>query len=608
VAIATEPVSTHARSFGERTPVATRLLVGLIVALAASPIVIAALALLGDPWVPLSDWASLVFRVSQVGGGETPLVGPYSFHGFAHPGPFLYWLAAPLYRLTDGDPRSLLWSGAIVNVGAVVAIAAVAWRRGRWPLLLGAMVLVVLLVHGVGPDALADLWNPYVALLPFVLTLFLAWDAALGRQRALVEAVVPATFAMQSHLAFLTLVALVAVWLFAWARWSPALLGGTAAVEAGQAAAVDRPPVADARTERRALLSRTSVRAMAVIAGLLWLPPLLDALFGQHNPVNIARSLASPRATVGALDGGAIVGSYIGPNSAWVTGNHSILWLSVSRTHMLTLVAVLGVLVGCLVVARRRRLDDAVALASLSAVLVIGSVPATARLIDDPPPYLAEWLKVVGGFVWFSVGWTAWRLAGTPARGRTVALGLAGVALLGGAAWSWGTAAATSPPHDERPALVHDIRAALREHLADGDTYRVDVVGDVLGHHQGLFYWMIKDGHDVVTTDGADGLKWGRDHVWHPGDEVDARLTVAVHYGNSFSTAYDECARDPDVLPIFVHTDLGPDDRAWLESVNLRRVGDAGSVSDDENERWDQLAARDFRIAVFEGDTTCGEE
>jgi len=573
----------------------------VIVGLVASPIVIAALALVGDAWVPLSDWASLVYRVSQVGGSDTPLVGPYSFHGFAHPGPLLYWIAAPLFRLTDGDPRSLLWTAAIVNTAAVVAIAAVAWRRGRWPLLVGTMVLVAALVHGIGPDRMADLWNPYIALLPFLLTLLLAWDAALGRPRALVEAVVPASFAMQSHLAFLTLVGLVAVWLVAWLRWSPRLLDVD-----GRGGEDADAPAASARS--RAVLAGPNLRRAALLAGVLWLPPAVDALFDLHNPVDIVRSLISPDPTVGPVDGAAIVGSYIGPFGAWVRGNDTVLGLEVSLAHMLTLAPVLAMLTACFVVGRRRRLDDVAALVSLTALLVVGALLATSQLIDPPAPYLAEWLKVVGGLVWFALGWTAWQAAATSTPTSTARRGgavLAGAALVCVVAWSWGPAAATTPPHEDNARLVHEIRAALRDQLADDVTYKVDVVGDPLGHHQGLFYWLIEDGYDVVTTDGALGLKWGHDHVHEVGDRVDRHLTVAVHYGNSFLTAYDDCSEDERVRPLFVHTTLDADERRWLQSVNLRRVSN-DPVTPEEDARWRQLSELDYRIAIYEGDETCG--
>src|SRR5688572_28776060 len=106
------------------------LLTATLVTLVASPVAIAAVALAGDRWVPVGDWASMVFRTSQVGTSDTPLVGAYTVKGWAHPGPLLYWLAAPLYRLTGGDPRALGWTAAALNVATIAALAAVAWRRG----------------------------------------------------------------------------------------------------------------------------------------------------------------------------------------------------------------------------------------------------------------------------------------------------------------------------------------------------------------------------------------------------------------------------------------------------------------------------------------------
>jgi len=62
------------------------------------PLIVGALAVVGDSWVPVGDWASAVLRTGEVGSRATPLVGAYSTKGFAHPGPLPFWVAAPLYR------------------------------------------------------------------------------------------------------------------------------------------------------------------------------------------------------------------------------------------------------------------------------------------------------------------------------------------------------------------------------------------------------------------------------------------------------------------------------------------------------------------------------
>ena len=62
---------------------------------------------MGTTWLPVGDWASMAYRTSRVGTTDTPLVGAYTVKGWAHPGPLLFWLAAPLFRVTGGDARAL---------------------------------------------------------------------------------------------------------------------------------------------------------------------------------------------------------------------------------------------------------------------------------------------------------------------------------------------------------------------------------------------------------------------------------------------------------------------------------------------------------------------
>lgn len=535
------------------------LAVAGLVALALSPVVVGALSLIGDSWVPMSDWASMLHRVDAVGSRDTPLVGPYSFHGFAHPGPLLYWVAAPLYRLTGDDPRALLWTGALVNVATVVAIAAAAWRRGRWPLLLGSLALVGLLTNGFGTRVLVDLWNPYVALLPFLLTILLVWEAAVGTRRALIEAAVPATFAVQSHLAFLSLTMVLVVWLVVWTRWSPRFVPGAADAQ---------PTTPPAGTIRR---------WMGLVA-VLWLPPLLDALFDLHNPRNIARSLVHASRTIGPADAGPVVGSYVRIDGAWLTGTGDAPFVSAGGVDALWLVGLVALLAGCLAVARRRRLVDVAALASLALTLLLCSVPATSRLITPTPPYLTEWLKVVGGLAWFTVGWTTWRLVdsrtSTSRRSRAAAAVVAVALLAGGVAGGWRGAATLEPPYGDPGGVVHEIRVALADELDATEVYRVEIVGPSISYYEGLVHWLARDGHDVVTADGAAGLKWGRDHRWRDGEAYDATLTVAIDRPFDTLTAYDDCTRDPRVRQVFDSVDGTSDGVRVGVFVGPRTCGD----------------------------------
>ena len=120
----------------------------------------------------------------------------------------------------------------------------------------------------------------------------------------------PACFAMQCHLAFVPLVALLAVWLWAWSRWWPRLLPDSAAATAE----LPRPPWSPL----------VAVRC----AGRCWwwrvlsVGPLLDASVDMHNPA--AHPLLVRRATPGRLGpieaGGPRSGRYVRPDGPWMAG------------------------------------------------------------------------------------------------------------------------------------------------------------------------------------------------------------------------------------------------------------------------------------------------
>ena len=259
----------------------TRLLLIAVVAFVASPLLVAQLQTVGVSWTPLGDWAHMVYRTSQVFTGNIPLVGAYTTKGWAHPGPLDFWLSAPLFELSGRDPRALLWTAGIINIASIAGLGAVAWRRGRWPWFLTVMALTAALVHGFGPNYLSDIWNPFVPLLPFTLAVFLLYDAACGRKRALIEATVAASFAMQSHLAFVILTGLLLVWGVAWAFFWPKVVPAEVGDEDDPQALVGDgmgPPRPTWTAWKRPIL------LSAVIAIVLWIGPLYRRAVRSPQP------------------------------------------------------------------------------------------------------------------------------------------------------------------------------------------------------------------------------------------------------------------------------------------------------------------------------------
>ena len=606
------PAGERARPPGGSGRTARRLAY-LLVAAAVSPLLIAGLSRIGDTWYPVGDWASMLFRTGQVGSADTPLVGTYTVKGWAHPGPFLYYAATPLYRLTDGDARSMEWTAAILNAVTIGAIGAVAWRRGRLPVTVAVMALVALLVRGLSPELLIDLWNPHVGLLPFLLVVLLAWDAALGRPSSVALAALPATVAIHGHVAFIPLVGVVAAWLVCWCVWWRRLVpdpgpppqassGASSPAPTGGLRDVAPPGPPWGRWRRPALTGLT-------IAGVMSLPVLLDLLFDTHNLWRVAQHLGGGAGEqIGLSAGLGLVGRAVRPDGPWMGGAEpSGLGGAIGSAPVLV-PAALALLGCCLWVARRKGFVDVGALATLSFALVVGAVPAAANLLPPVFDYLTQWLKIVGGLVWFTVAWTGWRLVEPrlrELRHRRVLVAIGCLAVVATAASTWGEATRVGTDGEFEQTVVQDLRGQIDASLPDGVTYRIEGVGDVYGYvAAGLIYYMIEDGHDVVTADGAAGLKWGHTHRYDGDDDV--RLTVAVQYGGSWREGLRDCLDDPRVEQVAGYDGLSPADRARLEDLKLAHLSEPETFTEADRAEASRLEADAFRVGVFAGDRGCG--
>ena len=155
------------------------LLAVLIAVVTIRPVYQVATAALDLPWYPTGDWAVLAMRIADV-GHNTPLLGPYSRFGWNHPGPPLYWMLAVPYNLLGGRSVDILAGSGLFACVVTGAVLAIAWRRGRLPLVALTSVALAILVHSMGPSMLRDPWNPYVTLLPLLLFVFLAWSGVEG--------------------------------------------------------------------------------------------------------------------------------------------------------------------------------------------------------------------------------------------------------------------------------------------------------------------------------------------------------------------------------------------------------------------------------------------
>ena len=247
----------------------------VLLALLALPFLVGAVAARATTWWPASDLSLLDLRIADVGTADTPLLGPFSRFGWSHPGPLLYWLLAPAYRLLGATPSAGLAAAALQNAVVVVGCGVLARRVGGRRFLALFAAGTALLLAALGGEVLVSTWNPWISLLPFVALVLLAWGTSLGDAVLVPWAVLVGSYLVQSHVGYVALVGALGAW---------ALVA---------LAVVERRAWRDVDPDDRALRRRRLVRLGAIsllVGALAWIGPILDQL--TEDPGN-ARAIAS---------------------------------------------------------------------------------------------------------------------------------------------------------------------------------------------------------------------------------------------------------------------------------------------------------------------------
>ena len=230
-----------------------------------TPLIISAIVLSQRTWHPVLDLAMTEFRVRDVGTRETPLIGlPGRIGNFpdqgSHPGPWSFYLIAPVYGLAGSTAYGMQLGSVVINSVAAVTTLWVVQRRGRTALTVGIAAVLALAVRGYGLEVLTQPWNPYFPLLMWLLVMVATWGVLEGDRWMFLIVVGAGTVAAQTHVPYLLpclamsvmgLAVLGRRWRYGSAAARNALLGGVA------------------------------------LGGLLWLAPLIDQLV--RDPGNIRR-------------------------------------------------------------------------------------------------------------------------------------------------------------------------------------------------------------------------------------------------------------------------------------------------------------------------------
>lgn len=223
---------------------------------------------------PSGDYAVIEGMV-RFAGGDFEQLGLYSRYGWRHPGPGYFYLQLPFYELFGGRAIGLMVGVALLNLAAVGGALLVIARVGGRLLAAWAAVPLTIFVAVLDAALFRDFWTPNAIILLFALFTVLCAALAAGWLTALPLVVLTGSLLAQTHVG--TSGAVVALGVL-----GTALYAINRRVER-------RPLIERAGPGRRALLRALApVGAAALVAAVVWFPPLLDE--AQNSPGNLARA------------------------------------------------------------------------------------------------------------------------------------------------------------------------------------------------------------------------------------------------------------------------------------------------------------------------------
>lgn len=443
---------------------------------------------------PVADHAILELNLRAL-PEEPPTLGPYSRFGWHHPGPMMYYLFAPGYWASGAATWSLHVGAALLSMLSLLGTLAILRRHLRAEALALLAVTALTLTNHLSAEILTDPWNPYIALMPFLLGLVLAAEALRGDSRYWPALIVIGSFLVQTHIGYGPIVATLTL----------AILGTAV--------------VLHARGARKGAAGRGWSRRGIAVASLLvvlsWAPPVYEQM--TQRPGNLERIVSYLRSDRGeslGSGGESVVLSrwcamplYVIralPSASPHTDHAQAQSIRASALRVcaaLQLVLIAGACLGAV-----RRTDHFLtSLAVISLCVLIVALLASQRIQGPQLPYLYHWI-VPGGYVgWASiVGSLLPRHATTPRsvpRCRAFAAAVFGVGLLLlsiSDAWDSHRSSFRRGPTDPRRIAVAELAglASVRAHARGGRlTFDPITVWPIAS---GLLLELDKRGLDVV--------------------------------------------------------------------------------------------------------------
>ena len=519
----------------------------VVAALLALPLVVAAVVALRTNEFATSDWALTELRIRDVGGANTPLTGPYSRYDWYHPGPLLFWLLAPLYRLGGASAGSMHAAAAVLNVVAVIGSCVLARRLGGRPLLVVTGVVLAVAIAGSASEY-ADPWNPYLTVLPLVLFLLAAASVAAGDPWALPVMAAAGSFVVQSHIGHAVVVGVVG------------LAAVVALVVVRRRGVQSGGPIPAPR--RWAVAAVTTAVVVA-----LWAAPAVDQITGDPgNLGEIVTYFTSPtdEPTAGVSRLPTVLGLELGPFGPWLgvaepTDRASQL-LDVPLWRAVPLVVGLA---AALVVGWRRRQPAVLALSATSVLAVAAGSVAATRITGITYAYLLRYWWAIAMVGWMAVALAAWwaRPAGVAAWWRQVptrvVLGAAVIVVALPVAVAVGRVAA-GPAEDPNRTAIAAVANDVLAGLEPGASYAVLPHGQSWGEHLAAVMNLLDANGFAVATHPYFVTEYG-EHMVFGSPDVPSRFAGRVIVASNEGVA--EWAARPGVRKLASWDPLSADER-----------------------------------------------
>jgi hypothetical protein len=430
---------------------------------AAVPVIASVARGLSEGWTPYDDRGLGAVRAYDVFSTHPPLVGTLAAYSLPDrpsysPGPLHFWLFAIPAHI---GPAAFVVVAGLVNVLAVVAVVALAERRGGRAFMFVTAVAVALMSGSLVTEALHDTWEPYISVLPFTLVVFLCWSIACGEHRLLPVTVLVASFVLQCHIAYLpALAGLLAIAVFGLLR--------------SRRRAASPPP-----------LRRTLVGS-AIVGLACWSAPLADqAVHRPGNLVNLGWYAFHRGATVGPDIGWRALVRVLGIPPWWLRARHGIaghfqdLLAPPATFAVVSCIVILVALAAVLAWAVRTRdmqLGAAAAIALVlcgSIVLVTASTPKRNALAVTLG-YTIDWGSAVGMWAWLTLAFAAMRThrLRLPAVRASPVAGAAAVVAAAAFVAATGSADPDAPEFPQMRSVAQRVESAVRGARAVQVEYR----------------------------------------------------------------------------------------------------------------------------------------